>query len=465
MAFAKAKGHNTMANEIKETSIRRIQTQLNQLTTLLPNLQDEGHPAGQLWSEILQELHQLTKDLDRQEELIDQRIEQVITLHNISSRLGSHLDLTALLNDLAEFSAKLMGADVSVVKLADERQQSFTTQASYSMLGSPTTSTDQSEELTANIDFQVIQTKEAVLANDWPNHPLAAATETRTNLNVSAASSANKILAVLSVPIILQGEVTGIIEVQSFTNNHAFDENDLHILSLLAGHAATAIKNTQLYNRAENSYRFLKTVIEHIPDPIFIKDKNYTLIEMNQANAAIIGHREAELIGKTDFDLFPSELADKFRHRDDEVFSGNELVVAEDKTVWADGQEHIGYTRLVPIPDPSGQPEYLLGITQDVTERKAREAEREQLLAETTALYNGSQSITRALSERQIFDALFDQIRQHDPCEISAFRFHLVEDEPLWTELVANWQKRNNPTYPEKTRFYLRVNFNILISR
>ncbi|KPK03635.1 MAG: hypothetical protein AMJ56_18770, partial [Anaerolineae bacterium SG8_19] len=94
-------------------------------------------------------------------------------------------------------------------------------------------------------------------------------------------------------------------------------------------------------------------------------------------------------------------------------------------------------------------------IEQVITQPKAQELEREQLLAETTALYEGSQAISGALSESQIFKALFQQIRYHDPCEISAYRFHLVDDELLWAELVANWQKQNNPTYPEKTRFYL----------
>ena len=76
-------------------------------------------------------------------------------------------------------------------------------------------------------------------------------------------------------------------------------------------------------------------------------------------------------------------------------------------------------------------------------------------LAETTALYRGSQAITRSLSERQIIDAIIEQIRLQNPCEISAFRFHMVNDEPIWAELIANWQKQDNPTYAERTRLYL----------
>ncbi len=441
-----------MANELKEMSLRQIRTKLNQLMTLMPALQDNNQPTGQLWSDICQEFQLLTQDLEHQEELIDQRIEQVVTLHDISSRLGSYLDLEGLLTHLAEYSAQLMAADVGIIRLRGEGQPDLTIRATH--FGPAAQAVAESQMLTAGqqIVDHVAATQQAVLANNWPNHPVAATQPSPTG-NLSQVSGA--VLAILAVPIILQHQVIGLIEVQSLAKTQAFTENDLHLLSLLADHAASAIKNTQLYQQAENNYRFLKTVIEHIPDPIFIKDQHHTLIEMNQANAAIIGRPEEELLGKSDHDLFPPELAEKFRRRDDEAFASKELLIAEDKTIWADGQEHIGYTRLVPMPDSAGQPAYLLGITHDVTERKAREAERERLLAETVALYQGSQAIARAISERQIFEALFEQIRLQNPCEIAAFRFHLVNDEPIWAELITSWHKQNSPTYLDKNRIYL----------
>ncbi|HEX9922881.1 MAG TPA: GAF domain-containing protein, partial [Anaerolineae bacterium] len=122
---------------------------------------------------------------------------------------------------------------------------------------------------------------------------------------------------------------------------------------------------------------------------------------------------------------------------------------------------------LVPELKENGQPAGLLwagiqkelkNLTHDMTERKAQEAERERLLAETAALYNSSRAIAGALSERQTFDALFEQIRAQTPCEISVYRFDLVDGEAIWAKLSVNWQKINNSTYPEGTRFYLPEN-------
>jgi GAF domain-containing protein len=89
------------------------------------------------------------------------------------------------------------------------------------------------------------------------------------------------------------------------------------------------------------------------------------------------------------------------------------------------------------------------------TLRKAHEAEREQFLAETTALYNGSRAIANALSERQIFEAVFEQICLEHPAEILAFRFELVHDEPIWADVRVTWSEQDNPTYPSGTRLYL----------
>lgn len=81
--------------------------------------------------------------------------------------------------------------------------------------------------------------------------------------------------------------------------------------------------------------------------------------------------------------------------------------------------------------------------------------QRERQLAEITTLYNGSQAVGAALSERQIFEALFDQIQREQPAEISAFTFRLVNAEPIWAELKATWPQKGEPFYPVGRRFFL----------
>ena len=377
----------------------------------------------------------------------DFQLEQLAALHNINLQIGSQLDIDTLVSNLARLSAKLLDADASVVRLIDDSQKSLQIRARYDQL-QDRDKLQQIQDLGITLGAQILKTEQPFLTTGLPND-LAPEPEG------SQLEAENQLSAALIIPLLIHDKMIGSIEVYSFSKHNAFDDNDMYILSLLASQAATAIENTRLFNEAENARHFLKSIIEHIPDPIFIKDRNHTWIEMNQANASVIGQPAEKLIGKTDRLFFSPELADEFYRRDDEVFETNEIFEHEDITTWSDGQQHTAYTRLIPITDPQGNPEFILGITHDITQRKALEVERERFFAETAALYGGSQAIANAFSERQVFEALFEQIRTEKPHEISAFLFNTVKDEPVWAVVKANWHGQDDFTYPLETRFYL----------
>lgn len=365
----------------------------------------------------------------------DQQLEQLITLHSINLQIGSALHLDKLLVDIVELSTKLVGADSCLLRFVEDDRQTVRVKAAYRPPRGLRVNT--TESVNSSLSGRVVATHDAILVQNWTEHVLAQ--EHKFKPPIQAA---------LAIPIYIQDGIIGTIEAFHFSNPRAFNENDLYTLSLLASQAGAAIEKTRLFTEAENNRLFLKTVIEHIPDPIFIKDRHHTWIEMNQANASVVGYSEQELIGKTDSDFFDEDLVSEFYRRDDEVFETNQIFEYEDKTMWGDNQAHIAYTRLIPVAGETGAPEYLLGISHDVTERKAHEAEREQLLAEMSALYKGTQQILTSLSERQIYDALIEQIRRYNPCEIGAYRLSSVHGEPIWVELRATWQKNNSPTRP-----------------
>lgn len=428
---------------------------------VLQNAEDKG-PDPQVLAEVLKPLAAAVAHNIQNTHIlavVDDQLEQMATLYHISLQVGSHLninlqlnnqhlDFGELLDDLARLSIQLTKSDAAIIRLINADNDPFIVTRATAKLAQALQQTKPALELKADLSYQVAGSRQAVLANDWPHHGLSQ------KYTADSASSA-PIVALMNVPIILRGRIIGTIEVQSFTDPYAFTENDLHILSLLASQAAVAIENTHLFTQAENNSRFLKTVIEHIPDPIFIKDRRHVWIELNQAYANTVGLPDNQLIGKTDYDFLPKALANEFYRRDVEVFETNQKLNFEETVIWADDQPHTVYTRLIPIPDSTGQPEYLLGITHDITERKAREAERERLLTEMATLYNGSQAIASALSERQVFEALFQQIRTQDPAEVLAYYFKLVDGEPIWADLAAQWQKEGGRPKPRHQRIDL----------
>ncbi len=123
--------------------------------------------------------------------------------------------------------------------------------------------------------------------------------------------------------------------------------------------------------------RFLDSVIENLPDMIFVKDAvDLRFVRVNRAEEELLGHSRDDLIGKSDHDLFPKEQADFFTGKDREVLVGGMLKdIPEEPIHTRNRGERLLHTKKLPILDEHGRPRYLLGISQDVTEQKEKERE------------------------------------------------------------------------------------------
>ena len=128
----------------------------------------------------------------------------------------------------------------------------------------------------------------------------------------------------------------------------------------------------------------LDLIIENIPNMLFLKDaRDLRFVRFNQTGEELLGHSRIELLGKSDYDLFPKEQAEFFTRKDREVLAGKTAVdIAEEPLQTARNGLRILHTRKVPVLNAQGEPEYLLGISEDITDRKQAEAEREKLQAQ-----------------------------------------------------------------------------------
>jgi diguanylate cyclase (GGDEF)-like protein/PAS domain S-box-containing protein len=137
----------------------------------------------------------------------------------------------------------------------------------------------------------------------------------------------------------------------------------------------------------ERTYRFF---LDSIPQKIFYKDKNSIYIYCNKSYADDLKIDPEEIKGKTDYDFFPKELAEKYR-ADDRRIMEEDIVEEFEESYIKDGEEFTVHTLKAPVKDKNGKVIGILGVFWDITERKRMEEElrkseeRFRLISEKTS--------------------------------------------------------------------------------
>jgi PAS domain S-box-containing protein len=124
----------------------------------------------------------------------------------------------------------------------------------------------------------------------------------------------------------------------------------------------------------------LRTLIDNLPDTIYVKDKEGRKIIANKADVACIGLKsEADVLGKKDTELFPGEIGERGYQADMDILSGKAILNMEEFFYDKNGNQRWLSTSKVPVYDKMGRIDRILGIGHDITERKQAEQELRKL--------------------------------------------------------------------------------------
>ncbi|MDF1812815.1 MAG: response regulator [Verrucomicrobiales bacterium] len=162
---------------------------------------------------------------------------------------------------------------------------------------------------------------------------------------------------------------------------HSTEKNPLHDRSGnvigMVGVSRDISREKRDLEELERTRRFLETVVNNLPIMVFIKDADeLRFLLYNKAGEELTGYSKEDVAGKNDFDMFPREEAESFIRCDRATLAGGKLVdIPEEKILTRYHGERILHTRKIPILDDEGVPRYLLGISEDITEKKAAERE------------------------------------------------------------------------------------------
>ena len=142
--------------------------------------------------------------------------------------------------------------------------------------------------------------------------------------------------------------------------------------------AAVSLLDISERRAAERSRSMLQHVIDHAPNVISIKDGAGRIMLINRVGAEVLGRRQSEVIGRTDFDLLPEEVARRNREEERQVLATGEPRAYLEDVPLPNGGKRPYLTTKFPIPETAGG----VGmISSDLSEVRRGEADRARLAA------------------------------------------------------------------------------------
>ncbi len=168
----------------------------------------------------------------------------------------------------------------------------------------------------------------------------------------------------------------------TYPEEQEFADEESALLGDIVRRVSGYVENRRLLEETEQASQrlaeeraLLRTLIDALPDPTFVKDRNSRFTISNVAHAQILGAAsEEEIVGQTDFDRFPQEMAAGFYADEQEIMrSGQPLINREEYVVDEKGERRWLWTTKVPLRDDQGRVTGLVGINHDITDRKLSE--------------------------------------------------------------------------------------------
>ena len=336
---------------------------------------------------MLQGIFRDITERKRAEEELRRRVEELAALQaTVLDITGPH-DLPTLLKTVVERAARLVGASSGGMYLCDPGKQEARCVVSYNTPHDYTGATLKYGEGAAGI---VAQTGEPLIVDDYRTWQGRA----------GAFEEERPFGALLTVPMIWQGRVTGVIHILDDTASRRFTQADQKLLTLFADHAAIAVENARMLEQekrhaeelarystgleqlvfertgklAESERRF-RELADLLPQIVFEIDGNGNVQYMNRAGFAATGLSEEEFSkGLNAFRVLAPAERDRATRGIERVMTGEMIGQREFTVLRKDGTAFPVLVYTAPIVR-EGKSAGLRGIAIDITERKRAEEE------------------------------------------------------------------------------------------
>ena len=190
-----------------------------------------------------------------------------------------------------------------------------------------------------------------------------------------------------------------LLEIEAFDGRRKFILNSTAPLRDDNGDIAAAVAvnldvtgRIQVEEALAGSESRLRALVDAIPDLVWLKDPGGVYMSCNPSFERFFGAKEADIVGKTDYDFVDKDLADFFREHDQKAMAADRPRMNEERLIFADGSYQGDFETIkTPMRNSKGDLIGVLGIARDVTQRKAAE----KALRENEQRYKSAQKMGR----------------------------------------------------------------------
>ena len=213
--------------------------------------------------------------------------------------------------------------------------------------------------------------------------------------------------------------------------NQDLQQSQLQLRQLNQELEKRVAERTQALQKSEAR---LRAILATTSSTIYLKDIEGRYLLANREYLQLLNITEAEILGKSDYDLFPQQIAQTFITNDREVLTTRSVMQFEEQIPLADGTLHTYISIKAPLVDENQQVYAICSISTDISRQKQTETELRASAERERTVLKIVEKIRQSLDLNEIFDTTAQQLRENLKCD----RFVIYRFNPDWSgEFIA----------------------------
>ena len=221
----------------------------------------------------------------------------------------------------------------------------------------------------------------------------------------------------LGVPLIVRDQAIGVMTVQSYEETVHFSAQDLEVMTYVSSQVASAIERKQAEEALRASQALIHSLVESMPLNVVSKDLHGRFTFANQHFSIGEGKPLSEIVGKTDFDLYPPDLARKYRQDDQRVMETGQTINIEEEHQPLGGDKSYVQVIKTPLYDANAHVTGILVMHWDITARKQAEEKIQRQNLRLKVLREIDTAILSSDSVENIVGAALSHVRELIECQ------------------------------------------------